>query len=141
MLLFILTTLPPADASWVAFTAPQLVQASEMIVVGKLVATVPEVVDLNGYALNLGVIHITQVLKGVSPSRFVTLELPSPTAPRSSSDLLHKKGQNGMWFLRLHGQEPAKRFIADHPQRFVADTTLTPAYLEEIRQLIGSERP
>lgn len=59
------------------------------------------------------------MLKGDAGISVALLVLPSPDALRSSTDLVYRKGQNGLWFLRVRDQKDAGLYLADYPRRFV----------------------
>jgi len=105
-----------AMAMWASLSDQQLVQRSELIVVGTLIGFGR--LQSGSLDLSIGVIQVDEVLKGQdSPIAFVAL--PTPEAPTSSTDISYKVGQVGLWYLRRRAASEQGIYLADHPQRFV----------------------
>ena len=114
-------TLPGAGVSalWDRLSQAELIGRSNLIAVGELTSSTEEVQTADGRTLHVGLLRIDEVLKGGGEPREERLLLPSPDAPRSSSDIVYTAGQSGLWYLRLQHAAELEIFIADHPQRFV----------------------
>ncbi|HMV21233.1 MAG TPA: hypothetical protein PKL28_14095 [Rhodocyclaceae bacterium] len=120
---------------FVQMSDDELIRQSELIVVGEWLGQSPLTVD--GHRVDLGVVRVSEVLKGPSGTTVVLIPAASVDAPRSSSDLRYKRGDSGIWFLRPHPRI-AGTFSAEHPQRFVSGP---PARIDALRRLIGQARP
>ena len=102
---------------WASLSDEELVRTSELIVLGEWQGQTT--LSTSGLGtLNLGVIAVTETLKGLPNTRVVFVALPAASAPRSSSDIHFKQGDRGLWLLRLR-PESTGIYLADHPQRFV----------------------
>lgn len=102
---------------WARLTDSELVQQSDAIVIGEIIGQT-EVLAAPAIKLTLAVIRVDEVLKGDKHSIAVLLlELPSGES-RSSSDITYRRGQSGVWFLRLRSKSERGIYRADHPQRF-----------------------
>ena len=105
------------SAMWVRLTDSELVQQSDAIVIGEIIGQTELVLAQPAIKLTLAVIRVAEVLKGDSRATVVLLELPSGGL-RSSSDITYRRGQSGIWFLRLRSKTERGVYLADHPQRF-----------------------
>ena len=101
-----------AMAMWAKLSEQELFESSDLIVVGTLTAA--DRANPAGASIRVG-----QVLKGAA-SASVTLAVPAADRPISSSDIVYRAGQTGLWYLR---SQPTAGggvlYLADHPQRFV----------------------
>jgi hypothetical protein len=104
-----------ATAMFARLTDEELVEKSEMIVVGELIGR--ELIGASPNARTLGVIRIEQTLKGAPTATIAFLALPPAMALQKSDDIMHRDGQRGLWFLRAGSDRGV--YVADHPQRFV----------------------
>ncbi len=109
-----------ANAMWVALTDTELIQQSDIIVIGELIGQTQVMLMACQERLSLGVLQVKEVLKGDKAQTLLLLELPSPEVPRASTDISYKKGQKGLWFLRVRNPGEIGIYLADHPQRFLA---------------------
>lgn len=108
-----------AVAMWAKYTDAQLVQSSELIVIGEMIGQT-QVTLTKEIKLNIGVLQVKEVLKGdKQKTSVVFLQLPTSGKMRSSTDISYKKGQKGLWFLRSR-PETKGIYLADHPQRFIS---------------------
>ena len=107
---------------WARMSDAELLQKSHWVVVGEWVgqtALRPPASE----PLELGVIAVSEVLRGPRDSSVALVALRVPAQPVASDELRFKRGDRGLWFLRL--QSPAETggpYVLDHPQRFVRDT-------------------
>ena len=115
----VMSSLGGADAMWVRLSDAELIEQSDIIVGAELIGHTQLRLAPDRPKLTLGVLRVDDVLKGDAGITVALLVLPSPDAPRSSTDLLYRKGQKGLWFLRVRDQKDAGLYLADHPQRFV----------------------
>ena len=106
-------------AMWARLTDSELVQQSDAIVIGEIIGQTELALAQPAVKLTLAVIRVNEVLKGDKRATVVLLELPSGEV-RSSSDISYRKGQSGVWFLRLRSKTDLGVYRADHPQRFQA---------------------
>lgn len=105
------------SAMWARLTDSELVQQSDAIVIGEIIGQTELVLAPPAIKLTLAVIRVDEVLKGDKHANVVLLELPAGEL-RSSSDIVYRRGQNGVWFLRLRSKTERGVYGADHPQRF-----------------------
>ena len=108
-----------AQALWARLSESELIDTSGLIVVGTLTEITSETNPSDGQARSFGVIEIDRVLKGDPATKTARLNRPRPGAFISSSDIIYKVGQKGLWYLRLLEPQSAAVYAADHPQRFV----------------------
>ena len=105
-------------------TLEELVDRSDLIVVGQLATVEPIPSSSN----DLGTIRVEEVLlakgKPAEPVREAGLVLPSTRGPISSDLVFYKAGQRGIWFLRTAPGTAPARYLADDPQRLVAEADL-----------------
>jgi hypothetical protein len=112
-----------AHAMFAKYTDADLVQASALIVTGKLLGHTQLTLNQGQIKLNLGVVQVNDVLKGNPEKTLILLELPAADAPRSSSDLTYQTGQTGLWFLQPRTPTDDGIYRANHPQRFLSAAT------------------
>lgn len=120
-------------AMWASLSDDELIRKSDLIVLGEWLG---HSILNTGHSsdLTVGVIAISEVLKGPSTSTVALVSIPAATAPRSSSDLVYRQGDRGLWLLRLRPNSTGI-YLADHPQRFVA-TLGGEARIKQLRQKI-----
>lgn len=105
-----------AHAMWAALDDTALLQGSDLIVLGEWQGqTAVAAPDLASG--DIGVIGVSEVLKGKAQD-VVLVALPAAAGPRSSSDPAFRRGERGLWLLRLRPGSQGV-YLADHPQRFV----------------------
>ncbi len=121
------------NAMWARLSDAQLVETSSMIVVATFAKT--STVSSGGRTQTVGVIEIDTVLKGDLGTMTIWLNVPQPETPISSSDIIYRIGQKGLWFLRSLEPKSAAIFAADHPQRFVPFAIAGPR-IEDVRKLL-----
>jgi hypothetical protein len=107
------------QAMYARMSDTQLIQASDLIVLGTLTgfAKKPDP-DGSGQRL-VGILKVEKVLKGGKAAATVWLDVPQPGGLQSSSDTAFSRGQSGLWFLRRLPITGHAVYAADHPQRFV----------------------
>jgi hypothetical protein len=109
-----------AKAMWAELSESSLIEQSELIVTGTLLARTQVSVPSAALELHLAVIQIDTVLKGDPSQRVALLVLPAPTPGiHNSETITYVSGQAGLWYLRIHAANERGLFLADHPQRFV----------------------
>jgi len=116
-----------ANAMWAAMSERELIDASEIIVVGE-------------WQPGPGQPHIlvSEVLKGPAGLRSLPLA-DTASGLRSSSDPDHRTGDRGLWLLRRHPDSKARPlYLADHPQRFVPAAG-GEARIRQLRKLIEQD--
>lgn len=121
MCLLGLAALPfESAAMWARLTDSELVQQSDAIVIGEVIGHTDLVLSQPATRMTLAVVRVDEVLKGDRNATVVLLEAPPGGQLRSSSDILYRNGQKGVWFLRLRSKTDSGVYRADHPQRFQA---------------------
>lgn len=126
-------TTKTANAMFASYTDAELVQTSSLIVTGTLLGQTQLTINKPRIKLNLGVLQVTEVLKGNPAQTLALLELPATDGLRSSSDLTYRPGQAGLWFLHPRTPNDEGIYRADHPQRFLPEAT--PKQIEPFREL------
>ena len=110
----VLTTITGA-AIWAPMTMAQLVENSELTVVGEL-ASIEEAPAAGDPVA--GTIQVQEVLRAPAAQQKTTsvrLILPSRTRRMASDAVMYKQGQRGIWLLR---RDPVTGgYLADNPQR------------------------
>ena len=121
-----------AEAMFVKLSQSELLEQSDLIVVGELVGR--ESIDVAGSEapLMLGVIRVAETLRGAPGKSVVFIALPGQKFALST-DLMHRDGQRGLWYLRLRNPDDQGLYAADHPQRFVPIEQAA-AQIEALRQ-------
>ena len=103
---------------FVRLSDAELIEQSELIVVGELIGRTSISVVQGDGTQTLGVIRIDETLKGEQGETIAFLGLPGGKF-LSSSELSYNDGQRGLWYLRLRNADEHGIYVADHPQRFV----------------------
>jgi hypothetical protein len=125
-----------ALAMWVTMSDAELLQRSDLIVLGTWQGlALPHGGGPAGMS-NVGVVAVSEVLKGPATTTRALVVVPATDAPRSSSDLHYRIGDMGLWLLRKRPGDHADLYLADHPQRFVAAAS-NAARIEALRQLLS----
>ena len=106
-------------AMWAQMSDAELVASSDLIVVGEWLGQTEVVLQAGATPQAIGVVAVSETLKGTATAGFALVQRPAATAPRSSSDLDFERGQKGLWLLRAKPGGTKAVFLADHPQRFV----------------------
>ncbi len=119
-LIFSLILLPITSyGSWAKLSDIELVNQSDVIVNAELIGQTQ--FTINQFKYVIGALKVEEVLKGDKNQAVILLALPRTKGPRISTDILYRKGQKGLWFLR---ERKAKGetgiYLADHPQRFLS---------------------
>lgn len=123
-------------AMWAELSRKQLVEQSDIIATGRLVAAVPFTLAAENVSVTLGVIALETVLKGEPGTMAALLLVPTPRPGIHSSDeIAYRVGQEGLWFLRLRAIGDKGIYLADHPQRFVPSARAGPIVEALKRQL------
>lgn len=108
-----------AGAMWARYSKEQLIEASDLIVVGAMTSITSLVRPSDGVERTIGIIEVDSVLKGPRETKIVWIDLPQQDMPIKSTDIGYTIGQQGLWFLRLLKPKSDGIYVADHPQRFV----------------------
>lgn len=102
-----------------SMTVEQLVDSSQLIVVGELVSLSAHP---NLAATDLGTIRIEEVIlarASNSTADRASLLVPARGGLAVSTAVYYTVGQRGVWFLRRDSAQ-ADAYLADHPQRLMA---------------------
>jgi len=105
-----------AGAMWTKMSVEELVDRSDLVVLGELVSMRPhkEGSDL----FEVGTIQVSEVLVGSKGITAVSLLAPAREGGlRSSTTINYAVGQRGLWFLRRQPGGVEGVYLADHPQR------------------------
>lgn len=113
----------------------ELIRRSDLIIFGEWTGQSPVRLPGATQALEVGAIRIAEVLKGPKTQTLALVITSMPDAPRSSSDIHYQRGDRGLWLLRAH-PDGNGLYLADHPQRFVAEKNGT-ARIEILRRLLN----
>jgi hypothetical protein len=122
------------DASWAKLTDAQLIKQSDIIVIGELIGQTDVKMAPVSAEMTLGVLQVEEVLKGEQSQNVILLELPYSRGLRNDAEVFYKKGQKGLWFLRLRAPREAGIYLADHPQRFLSVKQVS--QIETFRKLL-----
>jgi hypothetical protein len=120
-----------ASAIWEQMSLEQLVDRSDLIVVGEIVAG-----DGNSSGpYELGTIKVSEVLAGASSKGLsaVLLAMRQRGGLVASDSIVYRAGQSGIWFLRKAPGEGY--YLADHPQRRMPESML-----EQVRKTISTRK-
>lgn len=118
-------------AIWAPLTMAQLVEHSELIVIGELISVEEAPAAATSAA---GTIQVEEVLRAPAAQRqtsSVALELPSRIRRMASDAVMYKPGQRGIWFLRRDSNTGG--LVADNPQRLMPLSELA-----NVRKFLGS---
>lgn len=118
---FVALSAAPALAMWARMSERELLDSSDLIVIGTF--TGYETLQVDGAERRVGVIAVAEVLRGTAPGPELALSVPQPGDLVSSTTLVYPIGAEGLWFLRAAGVV----YAADHPQRFVPLAEAGPA--------------
>lgn len=109
------------SAMWARMTDSELIQRSDLIVVGEWIGEAQIAIPAQQLKLDVGVVAVKEVLKGDKRQTVALVAVPGRERLVSSSDIVYRQGQRGMWFLRLRSAGEAGIYLADDPQRFLPD--------------------
>lgn len=106
---------------WISGSDEELVSSSELILTGTYLGQTEVRFVSEGQLQNVGVLHVSEVIKGSADISVVLLKVPSQQGLlRRSDQISFTPGQQGLWFLRpLPGSRGV--FLADHPDRFIPE--------------------
>lgn len=96
---------------WAPLGDDELVASADLIVVGEWRSDT----TISGAPASIAV---SEVLKGKKTLTSVRVEAASSKVARSSTDLVFRTGDRGLWLLR-RAPGSADVYLIDHPQRFV----------------------
>ncbi len=135
--LLMLAVLMPTQgvAMFAQMSDEELVRRSDLVVVGEWIGQSRVQLAAGGGPLELGAVTITEVLKGVPGQTLALVATVAGDAPRSSSDMAYRRGDRGLWLLRLR-QGSTGIYLADHPQRFIPDAGGA-ARIEALRKIMA----
>lgn len=117
----------------------ELVRRSDLIVLGQWVGQSSLQTSAASERIEIGVVAIQEVLKGQGDQSIALVAIPSHDGPRSANDITYQRGAKGLWLLR---QKPASAgiYLADHPQRFIAEGKDNKR-IEMIRTMLKPRQP
>lgn len=117
----LLTALLPelSVAMFAEMNDAELLQRSTLVVMGDWIGQDSLFVPGATAPMQVGVVSVSEVLKGAPGQALAFVAVPAPNAPRSGSDIHYRKGDLGLWLLRQHPRASSGLYLADSPQRFV----------------------
>ncbi len=121
---------------WAQMSDEELVASSELIVLGEWLGQTQVALEGSKSGEGVGVVAVTEVLKGSREPGFALVQRPTTGSLRSSSELNFERGQKGLWLLRAKGGATQGIYLADHPQRFVS-ANADPARITALRRVIA----
>lgn len=111
-LMLLVTT--AAEAMWTKLSDNELIDSSQLIIGATLQMGEGNSFELQG--MPVGILLVTRIYRGQTDDRRIYLKLPPKGKPVSSSDLVYRAGQTGIWFLK-ETESGSGIFYIDHPQR------------------------
>lgn len=126
-------------AMFARYSDVELLNGSNLIVEAEYLGSTDIQLGPAGSLSALGVLKVRNVLKGSVRDGVILLAVPSAKGPVSSSDIVYRPGQTGLWFLRERGEGSKGVFLADHPQRFIAATD-GQARIDAFKRLLGGKK-
>jgi hypothetical protein len=99
----------------------ELIQRSDLIVIGEWVGQSSLQWSNTTARIELGAVSIGEVLKGPAGLTLALVAAPLSGGPRSGADVIYRRGDRGLWLLRARPGMNSGVYLADHPQRFVAE--------------------
>ena len=118
-ILFAWVSASPLQAMFAPYTDRELIEKSDVIVLGEFIGQTEVRVGGAAEPLSLGVIAVREMLKGNPQEKIVLIAVPSPSKPISGSDIVFRPKQEGLWLVTSRPGGPSGIYVADHPQRFV----------------------
>ena len=107
---------------WARLSDEELIASSDLIVMGEWLGETQIALEGAASTQGVGVIAVSEVIKGKREPGFVLVQRPGAGALRSSSDLSFERGQRGLWLLRAKPGGAQGIYLADNPQRFVSES-------------------
>ena len=127
----------PSTAMWAAMSDAELAQGSSVVVMGTWAGQSALSLPGSAAAIQVGVVVVSEVLKGAAGQTVVFVAVPDAATLRSSSDIHFRKGDSGLWLLRAHPSGDSGLYLADHPQRFVPAATGA-ARIQSLRKIVAA---
>ncbi len=103
------------EAKWARLSNEELIERSQLIVAATLVAGEDGSFELQG--MPVAILRAIRIYRGQADGTQIYLKLLPKGKPISSSDLVYRSGQSGIWFLK-ESEYGSGIFYIDHPQRF-----------------------
>jgi hypothetical protein len=108
---------------WAAMSDEELLRVTDLAVFGRWVGQTSALkVGGQSPTHDIGAIEVDEVLKGPQGLTLALVAAPAMQGPRSSTDILFRRGARGLWLLRKRSGPESGLYLADHPQRFVAES-------------------
>jgi hypothetical protein len=111
-----------AFAQWLDKSNCDFINNAELIIQGTFVGSSVISASKSELTAHLGVIKVTNTIKG-EINQIVFIEQPLPNQPRRSSDLQFKVGDHGIWLLKKAADYKAGLYNVSHPQHFIKDVS------------------
>ena len=105
----------PTNADYPYLTAEEMAARADAIVVGQLIDR--KSIELDHESLHIGVVTVTEILKGDDHWRTIFIKLRPPGGLRSSADIELPANADGLWYLRDLGNG---LFDTERPDSFFA---------------------
>lgn len=126
-----------AWAMWARYSDTELIAASPLIVMAEFIGGTSIATGSAGHMSQVGVLRVTEVLKGDKTTTVVLINLPASDQPRGSDAIQYARGQSGLWFLYATPGTSSGLLRADHPQRFIPAATT--AKIDAFRRLLSTK--
>ncbi len=124
------------QAMFAAMTDDELLRRSDLIVFGEWQGQAALRLGPDRSRVEMGVVKVREVLKGPAGLELVFVATIASGAVRSSSDLVYRRGNRGLWLLHAPAGADGGIYLADHPQRFV-DATVDAKRIEVLRKKLN----
>jgi len=110
-----------AQAMWVKMSDCELINNSVLIVQAEFAGKARVQLSNNLTPAEPGILKVSKVFKGKVELADILIDQPkSSSGVISSSDIIYKKGQKGVWFLAEGKDTDSGIYYANNPQRFWA---------------------
>ena len=108
-----------SQAIWKDVTSEEMIEQSIIILQGALIGTARLSLEDKSEILNLGIIQISEVLKGKNEKGVALIVIRSENKSVASTQLKFVIGQKGIWILDLYSTPENDLYVVNHPQKFI----------------------
>lgn len=106
-------------ASWVKLSPEELIEQTQVAVIGEFIGTTRIVTDVKDESLIVGIIKVKELLGRSVQDDFLLFAIRYEGAPLISTTISFNKGQKGLWLLKQHSPNNTVLFSVSHPQQFI----------------------
>lgn len=124
------------NAMWAKMSHSKLIEKSAIVLIGEMIGKNQVTFSNDQRQRCIGVLKVQKILKGNKEQSVIFLQMPCKIV--KSDDIIYKKGQQGIWFLRLRSNGEQGIYIADNPQRFIP-LEKAEKDLAEIKKIISEQ--